>query len=98
MQLWDQFKDCLCDDLHRYLAQQNVFNVTDDTIFDFGLHLIQNWLHHDDKTLDSVGLSKPHTNWEAVLPSMHPADQLLFDSAEQSQLLQANLPRLNIEQ
>jgi hypothetical protein len=32
------------------------------------------------------------------LPSTHPADQLLFDSAEQSQLLEANLPQLNVEQ
>lgn len=60
--LWDLFKTHLCDDLRRLLSHRTTQTLSDDSIFDYGLHLIQTRLQQDDKTMDTVRLPKPARN------------------------------------
>ncbi len=47
-ELWEEFKENICDDLAHKLRQHDVPNPTDAQLYDFGLHLI-------DKLLQSHG-------------------------------------------
>jgi hypothetical protein len=96
--LWDEFKRDLCDDLRRFLYRQEMGNLSDEAIFDYGLHLIKTRLRMDDKTMENVGLSRPLFHWNSTLSSPHPNHPFTFERDEQTRLLQETLPRLNADQ
>lgn len=97
-QLWHLFKVSLCDDLRRTLMLRNVVITSDEQIFDYGLHLLQMRLARDDKSMETVGLPKPHEDWASLLSTNVRPHQYVYNRAEQSLLLQDALPRLNEEQ
>jgi hypothetical protein len=73
-------------------------NLSDETVFDYGLHLIETRLCMDDKTMENVGLSRPLFHWNSTLPSPRPNHAFTFQRNEQTRLLQETLPRLNTDQ
>lgn len=97
-QLWHLFKDALCDDLPRSLTHRNVGAITQDTVFDYGLHLLERQLQKDDKTMEAVGLPKPERDWSTLLSAPNSPHEIVYDCAEQTSLLETNLPQLNEEQ
>ncbi len=43
-ELWEEFKENICDDLAHKLCQRDVLNPTDAQLYDFGLYLIDELL------------------------------------------------------
>jgi hypothetical protein len=96
--LWDELKRDLCDDLRHFLCRQRLNNLSDDTVFDYRLHLIETRLCIDDKTMENIGLSKPCFDWDSMLGSTHLNRAFVLDGDQQTHLLQQTLPRLNADQ
>lgn len=101
-ELWEQFKRHLCDDLplllRRRLPRHHSLSLSDDIIFDYGLHLIETRLRRDDRSMASVGLPQPRMRWDDVLSASNHTHSRQYDAADQSRLLHNYLPLLNEEQ
>ena len=95
LELWNEFKHDLCDDLPRSLARQGLSGVTQEAIYDYGLYLFQKRLLALDKSLPDVGLVDPNLDWTSVLRDHNSPT---FSHDDLTRLLNENLPRLNANQ
>jgi len=76
--LWDQFKEHICDDLHYHLQhQRGIQNPTEHQVYDFGLFLIDKIIYHAGKSLKDLQ-DMPHFtgDWEDIRGNHLVAEQL----------------------
>ncbi|KIL54493.1 hypothetical protein M378DRAFT_1055673 [Amanita muscaria Koide BX008] len=98
LELWDQFKANICDDLQRTMVNNHIHpNPTEDEVYHYGLFLINKVLERHGKSVTDFGLPEPQGDWERVVPNRLIAEQQ-YNLAQQLQLADENIPKLNIEQ
>ena len=99
MDLWNEFKSFICDDLQRQLTRLGIPDASPELTFDYGLYLIESTLQNDsNKSMKDVGMAVPTHNWKALLSNSYMQDHLRFDPFNELKLLLRNLPLLNVEQ
>ncbi|KZV84196.1 hypothetical protein EXIGLDRAFT_624670, partial [Exidia glandulosa HHB12029] len=102
-ELWDEFKFDLTDDLklslrHKFPRRAQPWP-SDDEVYDYGLYLIGEALHHHGKLLAHFELPQPVGDWAAhVELNRLIAEQLNFDVDEQRTKAEENQARFNDEQ
>ncbi|KAG5328353.1 hypothetical protein C0989_010567, partial [Termitomyces sp. Mn162] len=68
--LWDEFKHSICDDLQHRLEniwqyRDRVF--TDEDVYDYGLHLINDNFNNFSKTLQNfLNMPEPQQIWNVI--------------------------------
>jgi hypothetical protein len=99
--LWEEFKDSICDDLERTLQRQRptATVIPLEDIFDYGLFLIDQDLHHHGSTL-ALYPSMPRwsRNWENKQENPYLIEQLAFNRDIEWCLAQEKVQQLNTDQ
>ena len=97
--LWLQFRDQICDDLHHNLSRLGRRNVSQNHIYDFGLHLIDNLLHDSGHSLsDFPSMPLSLLNWSDTLGNRLISQQLNYDRDHEDFTAQQLLSTLNEDQ
>lgn len=98
-ELWMQFRHLICDDLEYNLRQLGRTTISNEDIYDFGLHLIDQILHDSGHTLSDIP-SMPHPihNWDRTLRNRLITQQLNFDSEAENSLAYSQLNSLTNDQ
>ena len=97
--LWIQFRSTICDDLRHKLHELGRTTVTQDEIYDFGLHLIDNILCDSGHTLsDFPPMPQSSLNWSSTLHNRLVSQQCDYDSASEAVAAQQYTSSLNNDQ
>ncbi len=97
--LWDEFKDGICDDLHRRLQTMGIVAPTQDQIYDFGLYLLDGVLRDAGRSLSQFeNMPQSRMDWDMRLENRLIAEQLRYDRAEERAHLERRFLQLNTEQ
>ena len=79
MDLWNEFKSFICDDLQQQLTCHGIPDASPDLIFDYGLYLIESTLQNDsNKTMKDIGMAVPTHNWKALLSNSFMQDHYVL--------------------
>ncbi len=98
-ELWEEFKENICDDLAHKLRQRDVPNPTDAQLYDFGLHLINKLLQsHGRRLSEWTQMPASIMDWAAYEDNPLLAAQLAYDIPSLQQLVANNLQTFNEEQ
>ncbi len=98
-ELWEEFKENICDDLAHKLRQCDVPNPTDAQLYDFGLHLINKLLQSHGCCLSEwTEMPASIMDWAAYEDNPLLAAQLAYDIPSLQQLVANNLQTFNEEQ
>ncbi len=98
-ELWEEFKENICDDLAHKLRQCDVPNPTDAQLYDFGLHLINKLLQsHGRRLSEWTQMPASIMDWAAYEDNPLLAAQLAYDIPSLQQLVANNLQTFNEEQ
>jgi PIF1-like helicase/Helitron helicase-like domain at N-terminus len=95
-ELWDQFKEEICEGLsYRISLEFTLSEPNDNDHIDYGLYLIQKTLLQYGKTLEEFSLPPPIREWErrAKNPELLAASD--YDPTHEQTLLDERLPKLN---
>jgi hypothetical protein len=105
--LWEQFKPKICDDLRRKLEHMPHYqnqHFTEDQIYDYGLHLIEQILMKSGKTLTNfppmptvLGPSEEEP-WADIAENYLLAEQLNYNGDELREMVINNRNGFNPEQ
>jgi hypothetical protein len=97
--LWHLNKVKLCDDLHHRLTTQGHLNPTEEDVFDYGLHLIQNILMKSGKLLDNYpDMPLPQQNWDILVANHLLQEQLAYEPQDMTHFVDDHYPHFNAEQ
>ena len=97
--LWINFRHKICDDLRHKLYQLGRTTVTQNDIYDFGLHLIDNILHDSGHALsDFPYMPQSQMNWSDSLGNRLISQQLNYDSQYEETAAHQFISSLNIDQ
>jgi hypothetical protein len=97
--LWNEFKQYICDDLAHRLRTMGIQNPSDDDVYDYGLHLLDNILRDSGCSIaewPSMPLSQQNWNLLAMNPLI--AEQLNYNQDTERANLEVRLPCLNADQ
>ncbi|SJL16939.1 uncharacterized protein ARMOST_20473 [Armillaria ostoyae] len=98
-ELWEEFKENICDDLAHKLRQRDVPNPTDAQLYDFDLHLINKLLQsHGHHLSEWTQMPASTMDWAAYEDNPLLAAQLAYDIPSLQQLVTNNLQTFNKEQ
>lgn len=79
-ELWSHFREKICDDLRSKLYHLGRTTVTENNIYDFGLHLINNILHDSGCALSEFpSMPQSRLNWSDTLRNRFISQQMNFD-------------------
>jgi hypothetical protein len=101
--LWNRFKDNLCDDLHHRLTRLpfNIPNPSKEEVHDYGLYLIDCVLRKNGKSLNAfppMPVSQMAARWGEMEGNLLIAEQLQYNRVELQQTVDEGVPSLNAEQ
>jgi hypothetical protein len=98
--LWLEFRGNICDDIHHRLHAQHILdNATEDEIYDYGLHLIDQILRAGNRALqDWPAMPLLQRNWALAVGNRLIAQQRSYVIHEQTHLATQRVPTLNDEQ
>ena len=83
-ELWTQFKVHICDDLKHGLRRHGVPDASDEQVYDYGLHLIDQILGHSNKSLrDYPPMPLSQMDWQQVVGNRLIAQHRNYDVEEQ---------------
>lgn len=78
--LWHEFREGICDDLHSKLAALGRSDPTIEEIYDYGLYLIEQQLQESGHSLtDFPAMPLPQLDWETQTLNRLIAEQLNYD-------------------
>jgi hypothetical protein len=98
-QLWEQHRRHICDDLPYRLCTMGINNVSDDDIYDYGLHIIDNILHESGHSLsDWPSMPLLQRQWEQHSVNEMIAEQLNYDRSSEHTFWESHHQLLNNEQ
>jgi len=99
-QLWERFKNHICDDLaHRLQQHHHEEDPPEERVWDYGLFLIDKLLQWQGKSLrDFPPMPLPIGNWEAQADGNRFIAEQQYDLEEQTRVYQRDLALLNAEQ
>ena len=99
VELWNHFKDNICDDLQRRLQQSSTQNVEPGDEIDYGLYLIEQLLQRSNSSLSNFpGMPMPQKNWEHVGRNHLITEQHAYDREAERQKAIQGIAQLNAEQ
>ena len=99
VQLWEQFREFICDDLKHALRRLGRDTPTDEDAYDYGLHLINILLHSSNKSLsDYPPMPLPQMDWQHLVGNRLIAEQRDYDVEEEQRVADQHIPMLNQEQ
>jgi hypothetical protein len=95
-QLWENFREHICDDLKHKLRAKGIPDPTEDQIYDYGLHLIEMALQRSGSSLTKYeGMQTSQMDWGTLLGNHYIAEQRGYDPVEQYELAQARIELFN---
>ena len=103
-ELWNQFKEHICDDLPRRIEREGLQQLADslgdqmEPHHDFGLALMAQHLAESNKTLDNFGLPLPIIEWGNYCMNSLLAEQLQYNIEEQHSMCVEFVSQLNVQQ
>ena len=103
LEVWDQFKEHICDDLQHRLQVQGLdgLDIPDDMEnlhLDYGLFLISELLVAGGRTLEDCNLPEPVVEWKIPAQNTLVAEELSNNLQEDAQELERMVSSLNPEQ
>ena len=97
--LWLEFRTKICDDLPHHLHELGRTSVTDNEVYDFGLHLINNILGDSGHTLsDFPSMVQPVYNWFDTVNNRLISQQLNYDHQAEHDMATHFIASLNNDQ
>lgn len=99
-QLWNEFREYICDDLGYRLHCSGCQDPRDDEIFDYGLWLIERVLMKTQRKRlkDFPDMPLPERDWEDVAENSLIGEQLNYNRDHERNLAEERVARLNPEQ
>ena len=97
-ELWNEFRQHICDDLHAHLRSSGWGNPQDDDIFDYGLWLLNRILLRHGKDLGSILMPLPNRDWSGQAGNTLIGEQLNYNRDHERALAEQHIPQLNPEQ
>jgi len=97
-QLWNDFRQHICDDLRAHLRSSGWEIPRDDDIFDYGLWLLNSILLKHGKDLQSVNMPLPDRDWSGQAGNSLIGEQLNYDRDQEHTSAEQRIPQLNPEQ
>ena len=99
LELWEQHKHYICDDLHHFLHHHNHPDPSQEDVLDYGLYLIDKLLNATNKSLrDWPDMPQVQQDWGHIAGNRLIAEQLNYDREEQVQLGAERTHSLNHDQ
>ena len=98
LDLWETYKDSLCDDLQRTLIRMNYPNPTEEQVYDYGLYLLNEILIKSGKSLSDFNLPLSVLPWAAVANNAMLQQELDYDFEILNQQVTDNTNQFNNEQ
>ena len=97
--LWQKFRDQICDDLRHNLHELGRIAISQNDVYDYGLHLIDNILHDSGHALsDFSSMPQSHLNWADTLNNRLISQQLNYDPENESFSAHHLLSSLTVDQ
>ena len=98
-ELWHRFRGNICDDLRHHLQQMGYHQVSQDDVYDYGLHLIAKILMQSGRSLPDR-MPQPQRNWQSAIDHANPliAEQLDYDRQHERERASVRIPSLNAQQ
>ena len=97
-QLWNDFRQHICDDLSAHLRSLGQQIMQDTDIYDYGLWLLNTILLRHGKDLSSVQMPLPNHDWSSQSGNSLIGEQLSYDRDQEQVLAEERIPQLNAEQ
>jgi len=97
-ELWNDFRQHICDDLRAHLGSSGWQMPQDEDIFDYGLWLLNAILLKHGKNLTSVQMPLPDRDWSAQAGNALIGEQMNYDRDQERILASQHVPQLNTEQ
>ena len=99
-QLWNEFREHICDDLAYHLQCSGRQDPQENEIFDYGLWLIEQILVKTQKKrlTDFPSMPLPERDWEGITENSLISEQLNYNRDRERTLAQEHLAQLNPEQ
>lgn len=99
LELWEQFRENICDDVAFQLRQWNIPEPTDAQTYDYGLYLLENILKKSGRRLeDFPPMPTVQDDWEAMDGNYLLAEQHNYDPVALQTLVDSNIAKFNPEQ
>ena len=97
--LWIDFRDKICDDLRHNLYQLGRTTITQNDVYDFGLHLIDNILHDSGHALsDFPSMPQSMINWSSTVHNRLISQQINYNSDSEANTAHQLMSSLNEDQ
>lgn len=97
--LWYNFRMHICDDLQQQLLSTGIKNLSNDSIFDYGLYLLEKLLNDSGQSLANFpSMPRPQLHWNEQVVNPFIAEQLNYDHDSERLELQQHLPILKADQ
>ena len=97
-QLWNDFRQHICDDLHAHLRSSGWHIHRDEDIYDYGLWLLNAILLRHGKDLASVQMPLPSRDWSRQAGNALIGEQLNYNQDQEQASAEQRVPQLNAEQ
>jgi hypothetical protein len=97
--LWRDFRQHICDDLQHQMTAMGITDPPEEDIYDFGLFLLDKFLHESGRSLDNwPSMPRPQNDWNELVMNPLITEQLNYDRNSLRADLDSRLPRLNDDQ
>ncbi|TFK57826.1 hypothetical protein BDN72DRAFT_782819, partial [Pluteus cervinus] len=96
--LWNTFRASICDDLRYRLQSTGHRNVSEEDVFDYGLHLLDDILRKGGHSLAEYPMPQPTRDWERQMGNPLIVEQLDYDRENEQRSADTNLESFNTEQ
>ena len=99
VQLWEKFRNHICDDLKYALQRLGKQNPTEEEIYDYGLYLINQLLQYSNKSLsDYPSMPLSQMDWHQIVGNRLIVEQQDYNREEQQRLADQYISMLNADQ
>jgi hypothetical protein len=91
-ELWERFREHICDDLAYALRCKGIVNSTDEQVWDYGLYLMEKSLRQQNSGLEKFPpMPLPQIDWDNQFGNHLILEQRDYDTEEQKQLIFGHL-------
>lgn len=98
LQLWNEFREHICDDLPRRLLRMGREDATEEEIYDYGLFLLNNILKESGHALSDFSLPLPLQDWNLQSDNPLIAEQLNYTREDERVNANTRISSLNADQ
>ena len=96
LDLWERFREHICDDLAYNLRRKGIANPTDEQVSDYGLYLMEKSLRQQNSSLTKFPpMPMSQIDWDHEFGNHLILEQKDYDIEEQKQKADERIPMLN---